>query len=191
MQRDCEYCGEAFSRPPSQLGQFCSARCAYAARRKTVTAYRRMRYLPTHPLAGSTGLVSDARVVLYEKVGPGWHRCHWCEARIRWVVGTRGNARDSLIADHVDSNPLNDDPANLVPSCGPCNGSRARVIKPSEDYVVRKDGSKTRATRRICLICGSQFLVATAQLRTPGTGLCCSRSCARRLPRANSRPLSS
>jgi hypothetical protein len=183
MKKSCEKCGQEFTRPPSQMGRFCGTRCAYAARRKEVTEHRRIRYLPSHPLSGSTGLVSAARAILYDRIGPGWHECHWCRRKVRWLRGVRGNNPRALVADHVDSDPLNDAPGNIVPSCGTCNGTRTQQIEPTEFFVMQS-GHRTRATRRVCLICKAQFLVATAQLRTPGKGLCCSRSCARRLPKA-------
>lgn len=185
MERVCENCGDVFARPPSLIGRFCSKQCAYTARRKAVTEHRRILRAPEHPLAGSTGLVSAARAALYDKLGPGWHACHWCGRKVRWLIGVRGNPRTALVADHVDSDPLNDAIANLVPACGTCNATRTQSIKTGELFVVGSNGkgNRTRATARTCLICGASFLVATAQLRTPGKGLCCSRSCARRLPR--------
>jgi hypothetical protein len=181
VESSCENCGTKFERPPSQLGRFCGKACAYAARRKRVTTYRRMRYLPSHPLAGRTGLVSDARRILYDRIGPGWHPCHWCGCKVRWVVGARGGGANALVADHVDSDPLNDAPGNIVPACVTCNGTRTQSIKAGELFVVRPNGTRTRATERTCAVCGSKFLVAKAQLRIPGKGLACSRSCARKL----------
>lgn len=180
----CENCGATFERPPSQLGRFCSKACGYAARRKPVTNHRRMQYAPGHPLSGATGLVSAARKILYDRIGPGVHVCHWCGKNIRWIKGVRGHSTGAVIADHVDSDPLNDEPENIVPSCGTCNATRTQSIKSGELFVVRSNGTRTRATKRLCVICQAEFLVVNAELRSSGKGQCCSRSCARRLPRA-------
>lgn len=179
MEKSCERCGKPYNRPPALAGRFCSKQCAYAARRKERPKYRRQRYLPDHPLAGATGLVSDARVVLYARVGPGWHACHWCGAKVRWLINRRGNARGALIADHLDGDPLNDSPDNVVVSCGGCNGTRGRVIQAGELFVAN-GAARTRAVERVCARCHRPFLVGVAQARTPGKGLYCSRSCARR-----------
>ena len=35
-------------------------------------------------------------------------------------------SRRALVVDHLDFDGLNNDPANLVPSCHPCNAGRTR-----------------------------------------------------------------
>jgi hypothetical protein len=184
MDNHCVRCGIKYSRPPALIGSYCSKQCAYADRRKSVTGVRRMRYLPTHPLAGKTGLVSEARVILFERLGPGWHSCHWCGKKVRWLHNRRGAVKGALVADHLDSNPLNDFPKNLVASCGTCNGTRTRAIRSGELFVIRCDGTRTRAIERTCLTCRSPFLTPIAESRYPNKGRYCSRSCARRAPRS-------
>lgn len=179
MNRACNHCGATYSRPFSQLGSFCSPKCAYAARTKRRTSVRRLRYLPSHPLAGSTGLLSAARAILYERLGPGWHHCHWCSGGIRWLRGHQGNNTRAILADHLDSNPLNDAPENIVPACGRCNGSRTQSVKDNEPHIVRPSGTRVRAVARNCEACGTAFLVVRAELNS-GRGRFCSRSCARR-----------
>jgi len=96
-------------------------------RRKRGTGYLRADgYLQLggkqdHPLADSRGIVYVHRMVLFDKIGPGWHPCHWCGAIVTW---RKGLAPDTLTADHVDFDPSNNDPANLVPSCNLCNSQR-------------------------------------------------------------------
>lgn len=75
-----------------------------------------------HPLANKHGLVYVHRMVLYDKIGPGPHKCRWCGATVRWVLG--GLIKGALVADHLDWDATNNDPSNLVPSCNPCNASR-------------------------------------------------------------------
>lgn len=80
----------------------------------------RMLTMHGHPLADRWGHVLEHRVVLYDKIGPGTHPCHWCERPVTWM------ARDAeqLDGDHLDFNPSNNSPGNLVPSCDPCNVRR-------------------------------------------------------------------
>jgi len=84
--------------------------------------YRRLS-IPGHPLASSNGHVFEHRVVLYDKVGPGPHPCHWCTTPVDWSKSWP-HADDALVADHLDGNRLNNDPVNLVPACQLCNYTR-------------------------------------------------------------------
>ena len=86
-----------------------------------VTRYLR-RKQPDHPLADSTGCVRIHRAVLWDKIGPGEHVCHWCRRRLHWDA--KGIER--LAADHLDGDTWNNDPANLVPACRTCNSGRSR-----------------------------------------------------------------
>ncbi len=95
------------------------------------------------------------------------------------MTGLRGNLAGSLIADHLDSDELNDAPDNIVPACGRCNGTRTQQIKPDETFVVRPNGTRTRAISRACEQCGSAFNVPPSYVRN-GKGRFCSRGCARK-----------
>lgn len=72
-----------------------------------------------HPLT-VRGKLLEHRKVLYDKIGPGPHPCHWCGVMLEW------GGRDGIIADHLDNDTQNNDPANLVPSCNHCNLTRGR-----------------------------------------------------------------
>jgi hypothetical protein len=86
----------------------------------TVTLYRKVK-LVGHPLAHANGAVYAHRAVLWDKIGPGEHRCHWCGRSITWFgPGPR------IYPDHLDRNRWNNDPANLEPSCHWCNSYRDR-----------------------------------------------------------------
>jgi hypothetical protein len=74
-----------------------------------------------HPLARSRGVVFEHRQVLFNAIGTGTHACHWCDKPVTW---TEGITADALVVDHLDGDRSNNDPANLVPSCNPCNASR-------------------------------------------------------------------
>jgi len=84
----------------------------------TRQGYRALTQIHDHPLSIGNGEVLEHRYVLYEKIGAGPHPCHWgCGALLTWGV--------DLHVDHLDSDRLNNDPANIVPSCNPCNVRRA------------------------------------------------------------------
>lgn len=76
-----------------------------------------------HPLARSKGQVQMHRLVLFEKIGPGTHPCHWCEKPVTWGYHV---GPDTLVTDHLDENRANNAPENLVPSCVGCNAARSR-----------------------------------------------------------------
>lgn len=140
---------------------------------------------PEHPLATKNGQVGRHRMVLYDAIGPGPHKCHWCGREIHWVVGVRGGPSSALVVDHLDGNPHNNALENLVPSCQACNKRRANPdheIKDGEPFVTWPDGSRHRAIERVCEHCGKTFLIAAAQVsgRRANDGKYCSRSCARR-----------
>lgn len=139
--------------------------------------YRRIKD-PTHPLAVSNGWVAEHRAVLYSKIGPGRHPCHWCQKQITW---RRGRAvKDGITADHIDFNILNNDPGNIVASCHSCNVKRSRInVREEELYVVRPNGRKARAVWRTCYACGSSFLMDAGALKRKraGAGRYCSKQC--------------
>lgn len=76
-----------------------------------------------HPLA-IRGAVAEHRKVLYDKIGPGPHPCHWCRKMLYW------GGHDGICVDHLDDDKSNNDPENLVPSCSPCNSLRGGVVPP-------------------------------------------------------------
>lgn len=139
--------------------------------------------LPGHPLAtGKDHLVGAHRVVLYEKVGAGPQPCHWCGKTLTWQPGGGHDAPNCITADHVDGNPRNNTPENLVPSCHGCNWGRTwkrgdRAITGA--FVVSADGIRSSAEERTCRCCGTTFLHRSADKR-PNRGLYCSMSCARK-----------
>lgn len=72
-----------------------------------------------HPIAPASGRVHVHRLVLFDKVGPGSHPCHWCGRTVTWCVDLEG--------DHVNGDRTDNRPENLVVSCRPCNCNRANV----------------------------------------------------------------
>lgn len=77
-----------------------------------------------HPLQVGTGRrsVLEHRLVLFDAIGAGPHRCHYCGVEIWWFPPTHEHI--PLTVDHVDFDHANNDLANLVPSCQPCNIGR-------------------------------------------------------------------
>lgn len=91
------------------------------------SGYVRLTMEDEHPLASRVGHLLEARKVLYDKIGPGSHLCHWgCGRLLEWGGST------GICADHVDGNRINNDPENIVPSCNPCNGKRASLGNPTD-----------------------------------------------------------
>lgn len=80
---------------------------------------------PDHPLTNGQGRAFQHRLVLYDKIGPGTHPCHWCGAPVSWEKEYPKDL-DGLVVDHLDDNKLNNNPKNLVPSCFRCNQARGR-----------------------------------------------------------------
>lgn len=76
---------------------------------------RPSRYLPDHPLAAKNGKVAVSRLVLFDKLGAGDHPCHWCGCSLTWLT---------ICADHLNSDPTDNRPENLVASCRGCNANR-------------------------------------------------------------------
>lgn len=133
-----------------------------------------------HPIAPPSGIVAVARLVLYDEIGAGPHPCYWCGVTVDWSYGL---APDALIADHLDWDRNNDDPANLVASCNVCNAHRAQkgntALLRDGDLTMIWSGCRTRAVQRECAICEADFLTIPAEVKK-GKGLYCSRSCAAR-----------
>lgn len=176
--------------PCSAKRRFCTHAC-YAAslRGARLTNYRDQRMMAAkgHPIAPPCGTVARARLVLYEKIGPGPHTCHWCDTTIDWKTGL---VPGCLVADHLNWNRSDDRPENLAPSCTVCNSHRAQkgnkdLIREDEPTLPRGRG-RTRAIERQCEICQVRFLTIPAEV-AKGKGRTCSRSCARRLPRGSHR----
>lgn len=80
---------------------------------------------PKHPLANKSGYVPLGRLVLWEKLAGADADCHICGRRVSWAL-TAPAQEGALVADHLDFNPLNNVPDNLLPACCPCNAKRRR-----------------------------------------------------------------
>lgn len=80
-------------------------------------------HIPGHPLADKSGRVFAHRKVLFDAIGPGAHPCHRCGKSVVWS----DPFPHGLVVDHRDHDRANNDPANLAPSCHPCNVSRSKT----------------------------------------------------------------
>lgn len=89
-----------------------------------------------HPLASPNHQVSEHRKVLFDKIGPGPHACHWgCGKVLDWHMSRR---TDAIKADHINGDTLDNSSENLVASCAICNARRGLAGNPPEwlaDYV--------------------------------------------------------
>lgn len=136
-----------------------------------------MVYRPDHPVGRTKGPIGLHRVVLYDSTGPGPHPCHWCGKKVDWHIGVR-HLGDKLVVDHLDNEPANNTPENLVPSCIRCNTGRVQKPRIRNDEVSIQSGQyRTRAEWRTCNRCGTSFKHPIAD-RRPSHGRFCSFSCA-------------
>jgi hypothetical protein len=178
VEVQCEQCGAKFKarqRTPSEKPlRFCSTACA------TKSQWESGCLKPTERKAGGTGYwlfygdhpltvqskgksTGEHRVILYGKIGPGPHPCHWCGRMVDWRLtpirkGTP--TTNDLVVDHVDANRYNNAPENLVPACNHCNVSRSR---------------QKNKTIHVCEQCGENFRRAPSN--NPKWVRFCSRSC--------------
>ena len=132
-----------------------------------------------HPLAPYGASVQEHRLILYDKIGPGSHPCHWCGKVVEWKVRKRTDTTNgSLMVDHLDENRKNNDPGNLVPSCTGCNAKRSdkRVIQPGE-LSVTCGKWKGRAVERLCTVCGKPFVRPLCWNRKKTKDPVCSQKC--------------
>lgn len=131
-----------------------------------------------HPLTPPGGRLPEHRFLLYEAIGPGWHDCHWCSAKVEW--STDRTAAGCLVADHVDGDTWNNEITNLVASCHTCNVRRARDRRftSGQLFLLRK-GIRHKAVSRVCqnAACGKSFLMVAAAVGPKNPGHYCSRSC--------------
>lgn len=142
--------------------------------------YRLITVEHGHPMArratnGSKPVAWEHRVVLFEKIGPGTHPCHWCSTPVTWGDG---HGQGLLFADHLNNDPRDNRPENLVPSCCGCNVHRHHpfaLVADDEAFVTRQ-GKRRRAVQRTCEDCGGLFLAVKSEV-AKGNGRFCSRSC--------------
>lgn len=178
INRKCPWCDLAFQVPwPSHAKKYCSQACSADARRlPVVKGLYRSVYVPVdHPLSNGHCKIQVHRLVLWEKIGPGAHPCSYCGITVRWMPGA-GPRRGALVADHVDRDPTNNDPANIVASCQPCNmRNSARMVADNEPHRVTTKGTRRRCISRSCRHCGADFLAYRS--KDPTRGRYCSRSC--------------
>lgn len=98
---------------------------AHAFAGSVTAAGYRQRFRPDHVLATRSGMLFEHREVLYAKIGPGAHPCHWCGRLVRWDIPVnRGGL--ALVTDHLNDSRLDNRPENLEPSCIRCNTKRGR-----------------------------------------------------------------
>lgn len=107
---------------------------------------------PGHPVAHADGRVRVHRAVLYDKIGPGPHPCHWCGSSVDWY------GIPELVSDHLDGDTWNNDPGNLVPSCNGCNAVRrlremTACAKGHEFTPENTYRPPSRPSRRMCREC--------------------------------------
>ena len=79
-----------------------------------------------HPVADSNGKVYVHRRELYDRIGPGPHRCLWCGwDGLEW--GLAQGDPNNLIVDHLNSDRADNRPDNLAPTHKWCNDNRFMI----------------------------------------------------------------
>lgn len=138
---------------------------------------RKLKWDPRHPLADIRGNVYEHRWILFSKIGPGVHSCHWCGAEVRWASQTGAKA-GLLQADHVNGDKYDNSPSNLVASCHLCNTRRGNpiLVGDHELFVIQPGGTRGRAVEVTCLYCQQSFVARLAKVKT-GSVKFCSRKC--------------
>lgn len=95
-----------------------------------------------HPLRTNAGCTGEHRLVLFNSIGYGPHRCHWCGTHINW--------RNGLHADHVNAVRTDNRPENIVQSCNACNVDRSNQGREKSNYARprNEDGQFVKAEDR-------------------------------------------
>lgn len=70
-----------------------------------------------HPLADRARTVFEHRAVAYNDRGGADPSCEWCGLELDWATAD---------VDHIDDDPGNNQPSNLVISCHQCNSARGQ-----------------------------------------------------------------
>lgn len=137
---------------------------------------------PDHPLAKVGGYVYRHEAVLYARIGPGPHPCHWCGRLVDWKQKVRRKMVGVLCTDHLNGIETDNRSSNLVASCFRCNISRAHPqnFGPSEDWV-RRGSQRLRYHIRTCAGCGQDFKCANfVKTSKDHVGRFCSLECYRK-----------
>jgi HNH endonuclease len=121
-----------------------------------ITRYRTVKAVG-HPLAQADGKAYAHRVVLYGKIGPGVHACHWCGREVEWsAAGIR-----RLVADHLDEDRWHNAPENLVPACRRCNSERSKRAdflthcNKGHEYIPKNTYERPDGLGRQCRVCNA------------------------------------
>ena len=80
---------------------------------------------PDHPIATKNGWLSLHRAIMYDHMGEGQHKCHWCGAVIVWVNRDPAKQFQLIQVDHLNSIASDNRLINLVLSCKRCNTGRS------------------------------------------------------------------
>lgn len=104
-----------------------------------------------HPITNPSGVTFFHRVVLWDKIGPGDHECHWqCGKTVSWDIAYADDPTRSLVVDHL--NGIRDDnrPENLVPSCQSCNSGVSRLSRKTLTDCSFDDCELTAHSKNLC-----------------------------------------
>lgn len=86
--------------------------------------YIRIELPEGHVLAEARGRSYLHRIRCFESLGcPHVSPCHWCGYKLPWKH--EDGQRFVINVDHLNEDPTDNSPANLVPSCWWCNANRS------------------------------------------------------------------
>jgi hypothetical protein len=108
----------------------------------TPEGYRKVIAEPGHPLTDKSNRVYEHRLVLFNRIGEGPHRCHWCNTAIGW---------SDLHADHLNARRDDNRPENIAAACGPCNVQRATRVRDPKTGKYRRTGTEQATVRDMSL----------------------------------------
>jgi hypothetical protein len=105
-----------------------------------------------HPLADSRGRVLEHRRVLFDEIGIGPHACFHCGAPVNWGRSIWSDS-GCLVVDHLDRDRSNNDPANLVAACNPCNCNSSKTHCVN-GHPFNEENTRMYRGKRCCRACG-------------------------------------
>lgn len=140
-ERTCPMCSRPF-RPKSSQTAYCGRACANAAHSLRMIGRGNSRYLDGSSYAD---WFRKMRPVIFERDG---HRCVACgevPEPTRFVRKGQASERSRLLVHHVDHDPRDNRPENLVSVCQPCHGKHHKSTPTPFPWFAEYAGTASRS----------------------------------------------